>query len=794
MSSYRKTMGEVYNGMYLVEGNIDKIKDIVSKKSASKIDGVMVDMFTASAISQIYDKVNDANKKKMEKLPITKLAALAMKMMKNEYVPEEVDEKYDSDKFFGGKGTPEQRLQLLKLGNKALRALGGSPKQKEIQKEINALRKKMGMKVSEEVDLDEKKKEVVFKGTPAQIKKQMQNLKKKDKLKIGEEDDLDEDYVITVKDKEVNRYKSEKDARKAFSDLVQMHGRDVKVFKEEVELDEGSWHIAKNMNALKKKMQKPIPKGDLMVKFVMKHIGDDELMDAMFDAKQGTDMVPMIKSAMKRLNIKEEVEIDESGHTDVASAMTNVKVATSALTKMSGELSKLSPEDALPSWWTNKVAVAVDKLDGMADYLDTQVEEIELDEKVKVGDKVKVKLRRPGGTTVQDGKVIKIEKDSIRDGAGNKRDSIIVMHDFSRRPSRVAMTDIVKEEVELDELMPATKHVAKSKKNPDMFCVFDKDGNEVKLFKDKKDAEEYAIKNHDALNEEDDLDEAMGSMRPETGLKGNIITKLAIAMSQGGMSTSEVYKQMTILGKKKLPELKKLAKELQMKQLKQKKEETDLDEGTYRIGNMKKSGNFKGKDAEDAIKQAIKKGIKVDREFTVYDRDKREFIYKNDKPAVATKGTYNEEADLDEASARGDAKRSMSRDRDFGRKDDLDKDDAASDDDVKAASKNIMMQLRKAANLRGTFAVEFGDKKKVKVDPKVAQAAASKYNSLRRPADKEKFQMQIAKSYKDMLKVVQEAVSPAQQAAIAISKKERGEKPKKESKFGTINKQLKGEK
>ena len=590
MSSYRKTMGEVYNGMYLVEGNIDKIKDIVSKKSASKIDGVMVDMFTASAISQIYDKVNDANKKKMEKLPITKLAALAMKMMKNEYVPEEVD-------------------------------------------------------------LDEKKKEVVFKGTPAQIKKQMQNLKKKDKLKIGEEDDLDEDYVITVKDKEVNRYKSEKDARKAFSDLVQMHGRDVKVFKE-------------------------------------------------------------------------EVEIDESGHTDVASAMTNVKVATSALTKMSGELSKLSPEDALPSWWTNKVAVAVDKLDGMADYLDTQVEEIELDEKVKVGDKVKVKLRRPGGTTVQDGKVIKIEKDSIRDGAGNKRDSIIVMHDFSRRPSRVAMTDIVKEEVELDELMPATKHVAKSKKNPDMFCVFDKDGNEVKLFKDKKDAEEYAIKNHDALNEEDDLDEAMGSMRPETGLKGNIITKLAIAMSQGGMSTSEVYKQMTALGKKKLPELKKLAKELQMKQLKQKKEETDLDE----------------------------------------------------------------------ASARGDAKRSMSRDRDFGRKDDLDKDDAASDDDVKAASKNIMMQLRKAANLRGTFAVEFGDKKKVKVDPKVAQAAASKYNSLRRPADKEKFQMQIAKSYKDMLKVVQEAVSPAQQAAIAISKKERGEKPKKESKFGTINKQLKGEK
>ena len=78
------------------------------------------------------------------------------------------------------------------------------------------------------------------------------------------------------------------------------------------------------------------------------------------------------------------------------------------------------------------------------------------------------------------------------------------------------------------------------------------------------------------------------------------------------------------------------------------KKKKKMDEGTYRIGNMKMSGNFKAKNAEDAIKQAMKKGMKVDREFTVYDRDKREFIYKNDKPAVATKGTYNEEVDLDE--------------------------------------------------------------------------------------------------------------------------------------------------
>ena len=47
--------------------------------------------------------------------------------------------------------------------------------------------------------------------------------------------------------------------------------------------------------------------------------------------------------------------------------------------------------------------------------------------------------------------------------------------------------------------MPPEAHVARSKKNPDMYCVFDKDGKEHKLFKDKKDAEAYAVKNHDQL-------------------------------------------------------------------------------------------------------------------------------------------------------------------------------------------------------------------------------------------------------------------------------------------------------
>ena len=72
--------------------------------------------------------------------------------------------------------------------------------------------------------------------------------------------------------------------------------------------------------------------------------------------------------------IVRKLNIQEYGHSDVVSMKNKVKIAMSALEKMEAELNKLSDEDSLPTWWTNKVAVAVDKLDGMADYLDSKVD------------------------------------------------------------------------------------------------------------------------------------------------------------------------------------------------------------------------------------------------------------------------------------------------------------------------------------------------------------------------------------------------------------------------------------
>ena len=88
--------------------------------------------------------------------------------------------------------------------------------------------------------------------------------------------------------------------------------------------------------------------------------------------------------------------------------------------------------------------------------------------------------------------------------------------------------------------------------------------------------------------------------------------------------------------------------------------------------------------------------------------------------------------------------------------DPADIDISATDDDIAAADKNIMMQLRKSVSLRGKFPVQFMDKKKVKVSSKIAQAVQTKYDSMKKASDKEKFQSKISKSYKDLLKALKE--------------------------------------
>lgn len=77
---------------HLAEDNVDMLKDIVKNKQMKNIklkDGnLKVDMFTASAITKVYDMVNKSNQQKMAKMlngkkaEFTKIADFALSKVK----------------------------------------------------------------------------------------------------------------------------------------------------------------------------------------------------------------------------------------------------------------------------------------------------------------------------------------------------------------------------------------------------------------------------------------------------------------------------------------------------------------------------------------------------------------------------------------------------------------------------------------------------------------------------------------------------------------------------------------
>ena len=81
-----------------------------------------------------------------------------------------------------------------------------------------------------------------------------------------------------------------------------------------------------------------------------------------------------------------------------------------------------------------------------------------------------------------------------------------------------------------------------------------------------------------------------------------------------------------------------------------------------------------------------------------------------------------------------------------------DSDISASDADRKAANKNIIMQIRKAADLPNGAEVEFPSGKK-KLDRNTAQQLLTKFGSLRRSSEKDTFQKSI-KSLADVKKIL----------------------------------------
>ena len=70
--NYDKDYSDMKDERDEVKESVDALRQIVTDKNSAKVNGTLVDLFTASAIMQVYDAVNDANKEKMDSMLKTK--------------------------------------------------------------------------------------------------------------------------------------------------------------------------------------------------------------------------------------------------------------------------------------------------------------------------------------------------------------------------------------------------------------------------------------------------------------------------------------------------------------------------------------------------------------------------------------------------------------------------------------------------------------------------------------------------------------------------------------------------
>ena len=263
MSKYTRTMAEALKEVYIPEGNMDLMRKAAggSAQDIKMKDGKLkIDMFTASAIMQIFEKVNKANQKKMEtminsgrKADIVKLSNFAMSKINSEYIPEE-----------------KHQVRQLKDPKKEMMIKSKDSGVFVIDKKDFKKYQKKGFFQVESVDLDELSIADVRKGTAKAKKRQGRERRATGKtststadlaarIKAKEEVELDEGmkYTHVAVDKKglvIGFASDEKDAK----DMARRNdGKVIKLkkpmsdkkgdmmvnrpFKEEVELDEGTF-------------------------------------------------------------------------------------------------------------------------------------------------------------------------------------------------------------------------------------------------------------------------------------------------------------------------------------------------------------------------------------------------------------------------------------------------------------------------------------------------------------------------------------------------------------------------
>ena len=638
MSSYRKTMSEAYNDMYLAEDNVAVLRDIVKRKQMMPIkfaDGSMkVDLFTASAVTQALDKVNDANREKITRMINTgkksAFMGIAKVVMKSENDPEIEEELELDEKMTMARQLVDTNKEVMIVKKNKVIVIDKKDQEKYM---------KQGWSLAEEVeeDLDEAKKSALQrlknfdKSRTAAGKKPIFTDKKKEEADIDEAIPASSAYALVIQQKDGSREIVAKGSKEKMKSAAKKYGG--------------------------------LKQGKVFISLTGKKVGD------------------------KILGIGEEVELDEAPKMRYALVGKDMKIYSMGSDERDLRLDRRSLEKRFPDAAPLKMA--------------------RLKTAQAIGDKVdKSQLKE------------EVELDEAKYDLYHKDFSTAMQHAYAMAKKLHGITISPKE---IDDKVATGPAKPKEGKTNSYRLKGDKGAIQVQVYNKggSKPFELNFYKEEVSLMSavEEQLAKIKGNTPGDQGRRGAVEDDIERAEKKGD---------------------KKLVKKLK---------EDDLDESPAKVWHLanKKFSLISDKDGYTLVKQGSGEEKKL-KAKTPADAT-AELVKKGYRESVEAEKFRSGQPDLfGEASARADAMKAMRKGKSV---DPADVDNIATDDDVKAASKNIMMQLRKAVSLR-SYDVEFADGKQ-KVNQKIAQAVQNKYNSMRRPADKEKYQNFIAKSYKNML-------------------------------------------
>ena len=113
--------------------------------------------------------------------------------------------------------------------------------------------------------------------------------------------------------------------------------------------------------------------------------------------------------------LKDElVTIKEDGHTDVASAVRQCKIVIEDASQIMEKLQSMDSEESLPTWWSNKIAIASNSFNKMRDYLlVSSTESVNVKEDV-IDQLSIVKKKKESDITFKSGTSVPIDPESAK--------------------------------------------------------------------------------------------------------------------------------------------------------------------------------------------------------------------------------------------------------------------------------------------------------------------------------------------------------------------------------------------